>query len=496
MPATSSKTIQILAINDRAGDELRHIEDLLTASTRGSYQFDSAESRAAALETLPRGEHDVAVIIGSAADESTLELLREASAQAPGTPLIALVADLHASDLAFDEIAAAAGAAEVLDLNTVTSYDLERAVTRATRLGSLQKELHATRRELDQLNREAAVTGERNRSVQLLHSILRNLPVIVGQLDAHAQVVDAQGAGLLPQGIRPERLIGRVFTDLFPQARGPVLEALSGGTTSFTLSGIARGREWHADFFVTSDRSQQGSATFLGRDVTERRWLEVNLLGTTDAEQQRLGTDIHDGLGQQLTGLAFMTAALRDRLKLSLPEEVPAADKLAALARDATQQSRALARNLHPVQLEKLGLLAALEELAAQMQVLHGITCRFRTRGPLPAREHSAELHVFRIAQEAIRNAVRHGGATHILVTLASHGQAHRLTIIDNGNGFDPAKVRSTTTGRGLRLMGYRANMIGGQFAVESRPGRGARIACFFTSPPSHENDSHHPSPA
>lgn len=333
-----------------------------------------------------------------------------------------------------------------------------------------------------------SANGERKRTERLLYDILRNLPVVVGQFDAHARVVDAQGGGLLPHGIRPERLIGRVFTDLFPESRGPIADALGGGVANFTLTGQTRGREWHAEFCVTFDAEQRTGATFFGRDVTERRWLERNLLNASDAEQQRLGTDLHDGLGQQLTGLAFMAAALRDRLKTSCPAEVDPADSLAKLAREATVQSRALARGLHPVQLEKHGLLAALDELATQSQVLHNIECRFRTRGGLPPWDHFAALHVYRIAQEAIRNAVRHGGAQNITITLASRAGVHRLIVADNGAGFDPVAARSAS-GRGLRLMSYRTAMIGGDFAVDSRPGHGARIVCNFTSTPLHETD-------
>ncbi len=480
MPATSSRTFQILAIDDRDGEDCRRVIQWLTTGERAHYHIDQTESRAEALEALARGDHDVALIFAESADDSALELIREARGAHQRTSFILIAPGIDAS---FEDYALDSGAVDCLDSQQIDRVGVERAVARATRQASVYSELRETRRHLSEAQHSAAAAGERSRSAQLLHSILRNLPIIVGQLDHRAAVIDAQGAGLLPQGIRPERLIGRVFTDLFPQSRGPVAEALAGGTASFNLSGFARGQEWHAEFFVAADRDQPGGATFLGRDISERRWLEVNLLGTSDAEQQRLGTDIHDGLGQQLTGLAFMAAALRDRLKLSLPDEVPQADALARLARDATQQSRAISRGLHPVQLEKLGLLAALEELAVQTRILHGIACNFRSRGPLPAREHAAELHVYRIAQEAIRNAVRHGGASHILVTLATHGRTHRLAVTDNGSGFDVAKVRASPTGRGLRLMGYRANMIGGSFNVTSRPGSGARITCAFSSP-------------
>lgn len=487
MAGTTSRTIHVLVIEGREG-EFRRLDSVLASNSRTLYQIDHFDSRAAALEAIHGGKYDVILLTAPASDSTALELIREAAAESIDAPIVALTPSLDAQ---FEETAVQAGAADCLDLtDAVDSVRLERAISRAVRQATTRAELRESRRQLEQATKHASAAGERNRSAQLLHSILRNLPVIAGQLDASSRVVDAQGAGLLPQGIRPERLIGRVFTDLFPASRTPIAEALAGGASNFTLSGRARGKDWHAEFFVTFDGGQRAGATFFGRDITDRRWLEVNLLGASDAEQQRLGTDLHDGLGQQLTGLAFMAAALRDRLKVSLPAEVPQADSLARLARDATFQSRALARGLHPVQLEKHGLVAAMEELATQSQVLHNITCHFRMRGPLPTREHADELHLYRITQEAIRNAVRHGAGRNITVTLAGSSQhTHRLAITDDGTGFDPVQTRASTNGRGLRLMGYRAAMIGGTLSVESRPGHGTRIACLFSSPPSHENE-------
>lgn len=486
MAAPSGRTVRVLVIEAHA-DTPCPLETTLAVGNRAHYTVERTASRAAALEAMHAGGYDLACLIAFAADDHTVEFARELCAETAETPLL-VIAPTASSE--FESTVLAAGAVDLLNSSDAAELPrVEGAIDRALRHAATIAELRETRRMLDRTAKTAAAVGERNRSTQLLHSILRNLPVIAGQLDATSRVVDAQGAGLLPQGIRPERLIGRVFTDLFPQSRGPIGEALAGGSSNFILSGRARGQEWHAEFFVSFDSGQRSGATFLGRDITERRWLEVNLLGTADAEQQRLGTDIHDGLGQHLTGLAFMAAALRDRLKTSLPEEVGAADALAKLARDATVQSRALARGLHPVQLEKHGFVAAFEELATQSQVLHGIACRFRVRGPLPTLEHSAELHLYRIAQEAIRNAVRHGAGQNLLITLASAGTNHRLTVRDDGGGFDPAQVRATTAGRGLRLMGYRAAMIGGALSVESHPGHGTRISCLFSSPSLHEND-------
>ena len=323
--------------------------------------------------------------------------------------------------------------------------------------------------------------AERNRQSQLLASIMHTLPAMVGRLDQRGHVVEAQGTSLERLGLAPNELIGQSFAERFPQSATAIAEALRGGKANFTLSGTTQSQDWQAEFVVMADPDRAAGATFFGRDVTERRWLEQRLLTISDAEQQRIGADLHDGLGQQLTGMACLTAALRDRLKKVAPAEAENADFIAKLASESVSQTRALARGLCPIQLEKNGLGSALEDLTYQAQLLHGIECRFRVEGPLPHCEHLTSIHLYRITQEAIHNATRHGGAKHILVSLTTRGREHRLSIKDDGRGFQADAV-GTGSGAGLRLMSYRANMIGGTFSIESAPDRGTQVNVLFTT--------------
>jgi signal transduction histidine kinase len=305
--------------------------------------------------------------------------------------------------------------------------------------------------------------------------------VVAGRIDADGRVLEVQGSGLDQTNVKLDTMAGKKFSQLFPQSGPAIAGALRGDSVHFVQTGKVNGREWQVEFFVTGDAEHPSGATFFGRDVTERRWLEQQLLTISDAEQQRIGADLHDGLGQQLTGMACLTAALRDRLKKTAPNEVENADLIARLASESVSQTRALARGLCPVQLEQGSLVGALEDLTYQSQLLHSIECRFRAEGVPPRCEHLTAIHLYRITQEAIHNATRHGGAKHILVTLGSHGKEHRLTIKDDGCGFDPRAVRAGS-GAGLRLMSYRANMIGGTFSAESELQRGTQVSVLFTS--------------
>ena len=237
------------------------------------------------------------------------------------------------------------------------------------------------------------VEAERNRQALLLSGIMRRLPVIAGRLDSKGCVTEAEGTGLDQMGWPAGKLVGQVFSKLFPQSRAAIAGALRGESAHFVQTGKIDGREWQVEFFVTADSDRGAGATFFGRDVTERRWLEQQLLTISDAEQQRIGADLHDGLGQQLTGMACLAAALRDRLKKCSPEEVENADLIAKLASESVSQTRALARGLCPVQLEQGSLVGALEDLTYQAQLLHGIECRFRMEGTPPRLEHLTATH-------------------------------------------------------------------------------------------------------
>ncbi|PTY06516.1 hypothetical protein DB347_10735 [Opitutaceae bacterium EW11] len=340
------------------------------------------------------------------------------------------------------------------------------------------------------VNITARVEAEmaRNRHSQLLTGILENLPIVVGRLDAEGRIVEADGEGLSARGFQPASLLGRKFSDVYPQSVDEVARALAGESVGLTLSGLNDGIEWDAEFFVFFDAQNKSGAIFLGRDVTERKWLERRILSISDAEQQRIGADLHDGLGQHLTGIAFFATALRDRLQQTNPKEAAQANSIASLVNDAIAQCRALARGLCPVQLEQTGLPSALEDLTFQVQLLSGVNCRFNAVGTPPSCSHDAAMHVYRITQEAINNAIRHGEAKSVDVALISNGSTCKVVVEDNGIGFDPAQERASP-GVGLRLMNYRAAIIGGTFSISPRPGGGVCVECTFPKDLStHEN--------
>ncbi|HEY0947771.1 MAG TPA: PAS domain-containing protein [Opitutaceae bacterium] len=320
----------------------------------------------------------------------------------------------------------------------------------------------------------------RSRQSQMLAGIMQNLPAIAGRLDETGIVIEFEGTGLSRWGISAERVRGRRMADMFPQSAAAIHQALRGEKTSFLISGNdQKAGEWHAEFFVFFDAEHGRGAVFFGRDVSERKRLEKQLLNAADAEQRRIGADLHDGLGQQLTGIACLVTALRDKIRKVDSTLADRAGNVAHLVNQAIQQTRALARGLAPVQLGANGLQAALDDLIFQVQTLHGAQGRLEVEPGPSVPSHDAAVHLYRIAHEAIANAIRHGQARNVTVRLDLRRRS--LTIEDDGSGFQPTPEGDVHS-LGLRLMVYRAATIGGTLSIDSAPGQGTRITCtWFT---------------
>jgi PAS domain-containing protein/ActR/RegA family two-component response regulator/two-component sensor histidine kinase len=319
---------------------------------------------------------------------------------------------------------------------------------------------------------------------QLLNGLVTNLPMIVGRLDPDGVVVEAQGQKLEEYGMTPASILGRNLAELYPQLKPAVTEALidgKGGAVNSMLTARHNGVEWYADFFLFFDHELGRGALFFGCDITQRKLIERELLRVSDAEKNRIGSDLHDGLGQYLTGISCLSAALRDKLSSQARSEAEEAATISSLVQEAIAQTRALARGLCPVQLETAGLDTALEDLTYQVQRLHGLDCRFVSSGPMPPCDSTVALHLYRIAQEAINNAVKHSGARTITVTLDFSKENKVLRIEDDGCGFDPEVKHSPSSG--LQLMPYRAAMIGGTLTIVSQPSAGTQVECRFVYP-------------
>lgn len=221
-------------------------------------------------------------------------------------------------------------------------------------------------------------------------------------------------------------------------------------------------------------------------DVTERKRLEREILEIADREQQRIGSDLHDGLGQELTGIALLLrgiAAQLDKAGQPLERDV---EEVIGLVNGAIETTRSLARGLSPISAEGGGLVVALKALTARCRERYGIPVEFHdAAGAASERlDEDAATHLYRIAQEALTNVARHGIAASAAIRLGRlpGGKGLQLVIEDDGCGFEPHPLRASE-GLGLKIMRYRAQLLGGDLAVESSPGSGTRVCCELPLP-------------
>jgi signal transduction histidine kinase len=277
-----------------------------------------------------------------------------------------------------------------------------------------------------------------------------------------------------------KRLVELLPTQLGQQARYYLEKTLrTGQGQTFTAQFLLRGRE--CQFQVRVAQCAPGQVIALVRDVAERHLREKEILEISNREQLRLGQDLHDGLGQHLTGITFLTRALESKLSAQGVAEAAEVAEIGKLVMQALSQTRNLARGLFPVEVETHGLAPALKDLALTVEKMFNISCRFEGEESLAIRNRTVSHHLFRVAQEAISNSVKHGKATQVVLNLESDSDHLVLSVRDNGLGISTDKTKSQ--GLGLRIMAYRAQKIGGTLHVVPGEDGGTLVRCSFKVP-------------
>jgi signal transduction histidine kinase len=249
----------------------------------------------------------------------------------------------------------------------------------------------------------------------------------------------------------------------FGEGRAPRVVAVSGGDEVQELS---------AAFATMAARLDEREA--------ERRRLEREVLETTERERQRIGQDLHDSLGQQLTAASLAINGLITRLESAAPALAPQAENLGRQLRKSIAEVRVLSHGLAPVPLEDDGLMHALQELAETTSRSTGVRCAFECPQPVRVPDSTLASHLYRIAQEAVNNALKHAAPREIRIGLERHAERLVLEVDDDGEGLADALVSGD--GIGHRVMRHRALLIGGTCEIGSSPAGGTRMACNIPS--------------
>jgi PAS domain S-box-containing protein len=341
---------------------------------------------------------------------------------------------------------------------------------------------------------EAALQEERN----VVSAVLQTVGALVVVLDPEGRIIRFNRACEATSGYSSSEAAGQEIWNLFMVPEDvdrfkSVFHQLCAGQSASEYEGYLARRDgtrrligWSSAVLPGNDgRPSYIIAT--GIDITERKRLEKTILEISAREQRRIGQDLHDGLGQHLTGIAFMSKVQEQKLVEKGLAEAGDAAKIVNLVNEAIHKTRELARGLLPVVSDAQGLMSALQQWAGEVEDLFAVSCRFQCLSPVLIHDDTAATHLYYIAREAVNNAIKHGHARQIVIRLAASEQQAVLSIQDDGYGI--GNILPTNKGMGLHLMNYRARMVGGSLDVQNVAAGGTMVTCLFPIAPAAQDE-------
>jgi PAS domain S-box-containing protein len=433
------------------------------AKLQGVFHVDWASSYEAGREAIARKQHDVYLLDYRLGAYNGLDLLKEALALGCEAPIIILTTENPEVDARAMQL----GAADFLNKDRLDSGLLERSIRYS-------------------INQFATLRALREREAQLA-SFMQNVPgaFYMKDLQGHYVYVNETWEKVFHRkdvtwlGKTEEELWPKSLAQKFKEADRRTLLDRKAVETTVSIDQLDGVHYWLVTTFPIL--SEQGVPIMLGGaavDITEQKRLEKQVQDISEQEKRRIGQDLHDGLGQYLTGIAFMSRLLQRKLaEKHIPEAIDA-EKIATLVNKTVFQARDLARGLCPVELENNGLHAALQDLSSTTEKLFNVSCSVLCEQEVRITDNNTALHLYRIAQEAINNAIKHGKAQRIVVELEHTPGSITLAVSDDGVGLPKSETKSN--GIGLRVMNYRAGMIGATLAISNQRSGGTLVHCHL----------------
>jgi two-component system, NarL family, sensor histidine kinase UhpB len=337
---------------------------------------------------------------------------------------------------------------------------------------------------IEQEGKLAAAEEALRLSEERFRVALKHSPIMVFNQDTDMRYTWVHNEAVIQTG---QDMLGRTDAELFSAEEADRLTQIkarvlvTGTGLRQEISRTLNGRKHFYDLTVEPVKDSQGQITGLtgaAMEVTERKRLEEEILHIGEMEQCRIGQDLHDGICQHLAGIELKSQSLAETLEKKAKPQAAQAEAIAGHVRDVIAQTRSLARGLSPFILESEGLISALRELAANTEKLFSIQCHFANDGAVSIPDQAAATQLYRIAQEAVTNAIKHGKASTVEISLTKMNDKTLLAVSDNGIGFKPAPPSGA--GMGLRTMQYRAGLIGAALLVQAQAKGGTRILCFL----------------
>lgn len=460
------RPIKVLLVDD---DQNYYIltRHQLSKITGEKLHLDWVESYDKGLEEIQRNAHDVYLLDYRLGLRTGIELLQEAIAMGCKAPMIMLTTE----NPEVDAQAMKLGAADFLSKDKLDSSLLERSIRYSIKHFNTLRALREKEAQID--------------------AFMQNVPCAFYMKDLQGRYIYANEtcAGVFRRKV--EEVIGKTDADLLPKsaarrARDNDEKVIAQKKAIETTESFNRDDGTH---YWLSTRfpifGENGEPVMIGGaslDVTENKRLEREVQEISEQEKRRIGQDLHDGLGQYLTGVSFMVKVVEQKLASKQLPEAADVSKITGMVNETISQARDLARGLCPVELETNGLQAALQELANRISKNVGIICQLEAPQTTKVYDNAAAVHLYRIAQEAVNNAIKHGKAKNVTIALDTQNNQVVLTVKDNGVGLP--KTSHKPSGMGLRVMNYRAAIIGATVSVESPPDGGTLVRCVMANKP------------
>ncbi|HWD19266.1 MAG TPA: response regulator [Verrucomicrobiae bacterium] len=445
--------VKVLLIDDEENSFIL-LRRMLGKVPDKKFVMEWAPDYAAGLTALESRRHDVCLLDYRLGPETGLDLLREAVARGVATPMIILTGS---DDPKVDLEATALGASDFMLKDSLDPIILERvirySIQHAATLAALKKS---------------------NERFRLLFE--RSLDAILIS-NNRGELIEANSAACNLLGMEREKLLELKWSDLLVKALRQTTEPRA------DLGEVMLRRPDGAVCVIEYSSTQLAAGLNLSilRDVTERRRLEGEIQEISEREQRRLGQDLHDGLGQSMTGIACLAKVLQQRLAGKNSAESEAAGNIATLIHDALAQTRRISRGLCPVVLDTNDIEAALEQLAENLRAMFSVNCELQCSPGIEIADNAMAVHLYRIAQEAATNAIKHGKAKSIALSFLATKSRLILRIKDDGQGFSPEASKGK--GMGMRVMHHRARMIGASISIREPKEGGITVTCSLRRP-------------
>jgi PAS domain S-box-containing protein len=460
-PVEPSAPTRVLLVDDDENIKPL-IEHLLRKVPGKKFQIDWVATYRDGLERIKEQQHDVYLVDFRLGAESGLDLIREATAVGIQAPIIVLTG---AANPIIDLEATKIGAADFIVKDRLDSISLERSIRYAM-------QHFETLRQLQKSNERFRLLFERSMDA-----------ILISDDDGRFLEVNNAACALLgydPDELHHKRLSEVVITE-FDNAFVQLQDHSFGELTLTQPDGSHRFAEFSACRFAPNLN------LCILRDITQRRQLEKEIQEISEREQRRLGQDLHDGLGQMLTGINFLAKVLQQKLAGKKLEESGDAASIVSLINQALSQCRELARGLCPVVLENNDIHAALQQLSDNLEKIFKVNCHVICDPDIRIRENPVAVHLYRIAQEATTNAVKHGRSKNVHVSLVQTKGFMILRVKDDGIGLPKQALQSK--GMGMRVMQHRARMIGATLEIEPAKPSGTIVSCKLEYVPPAQND-------